>query len=223
MAFGGSPFGRGLFEEADSFFGGVGMSQRQAMGAPASSYHRSRTFTNAHGQGGVALMWRSGCGALAAAGKPFFSAFLRLKSEKRPAESLGSHQSQSMGGRGSRQVMMSSSSSSFGGGGGFSRSVSSHTKVVNGRTVTVTEEVYTTPDGVTHRSVTHTEDDGRGNRHGCGGPVEAGVAATVRAAATVSCEHQLVLGLAAKKTCKEGGFYAASCTDVLFVCHDGLL
>lgn len=57
---------------------------------------------------------------------------------------------------------MSSSSSSFGGGGGISRSMSTSTRIVNGRRVTVTEEVITHPDGRVERNVTQEEDDGSG-------------------------------------------------------------
>lgn len=59
----------------------------------------------------------------------------------------GMHQLQNASRTGSRGHFAMSSISSFGGGGGFSRSSSTTTKVVNGRAVTVTEEVTTHPDG----------------------------------------------------------------------------
>lgn len=155
MAFGHNPFARGLFEH-DVF---RTMNQSQAMG-PGGGYQRSRTYSNAHsGAAGSAAAAQSGhhhsssfAGGLSSFNNDFFgdmfSGFGGMQ-----------QQMQTMGGGGGF-----TSCSSFGSsGGGFSRSSSSTTRVINGKTVTVTEEVTTTPDGVTRRTVTQTEDDGMGN------------------------------------------------------------
>ncbi|KAL8275810.1 hypothetical protein Esti_000373 [Eimeria stiedai] len=158
MAFGSSPFGRSFFDGTDSIFQSMSQSQGTGHGA---SFQRARTFANAHPSSGRAGRHRHAPSFGGAFSGGLFDDFF--------GDAFGSvggsgmqQQMQTMGG-GPGGFSFSSSSSSFGGGGGFSRSSSTTTKVVNGRTVTVTEEVTTAPDGTTHRTVTQTEDDGRGN------------------------------------------------------------
>eukprot|EP00920_Eleutheroschizon_duboscqi_P007004 GHVT01016239.1.p1 GENE.GHVT01016239.1~~GHVT01016239.1.p1 ORF type:complete len:355 (-),score=94.59 GHVT01016239.1:112-1047(-) len=82
----------------------------------------------------------------------------------------------SMGGMGGHQMSFSSSSSSSS-GGGVGESMSSSTRVVNGRAVTRTERTVRHADGRVERTVTETEQDPQGRtttRHLEGPSAQAG-------------------------------------------------
>ncbi|EPR60939.1 DnaJ domain-containing protein [Toxoplasma gondii TgCatPRC2] len=147
MAFGpGGPFGDDLFHTVSQDFGlspfgstrpgrasSHGGAMRRAHGSLSANFFGGDPFADFFG------------------GDPFGGSFTHAFSG--PAFG-SSHMSSSF---------VSSSSSSRSGAGGISRSTSTSTRIVNGRRVTVTEEVVTQPDGTVHRHVTQEEDDGTGH------------------------------------------------------------
>lgn len=144
MAFGpGGPFGHDIFRSMSQNFGGAGgqfQSQSRSNSGRGHRSHHAVAHPFAHDPFEDFF------------GGSLFNAFGNMGGGFTTAFSSG-------GGGGS---FMSSSSSSFGGGGGISRSMSTSTRIVNGRRVTVTEEVITHPDGRVERNVTQEEDDGSG-------------------------------------------------------------
>ncbi|PHJ20936.1 hypothetical protein CSUI_005228 [Cystoisospora suis] len=154
MAFGpGGPFGDDLFRTFSHDFGhgfGVGGGLSSGLGHHSSS--RPGLHRQAHSMSH-------------AASDPFFGDVFGSAAD--PFGGPGLLQSfASFGGLPSSHMSGSSFSSSSvvrGGLGGISRSTSTSTRIVNGRRVTVTEEVTTHPDGTVHRTVTQEEDDGSGH------------------------------------------------------------
>ncbi|PFH34287.1 DnaJ domain-containing protein [Besnoitia besnoiti] len=150
MAFGpGGPFGDDLFRSVSQDFGlgAFGPHRGSRSAGFGSQLHR------AHGSASGGPFGRDPFADFFG-GDPFGGSFMHSFSGMG-----GPFGSTHMG----RSSFVSSSSSSRTGAGGVSRSTSTSTRIVNGRRVTVTEEVVTEPDGTVHRSVTQEEDDGTGH------------------------------------------------------------